>query len=55
MLAKANTGGWTLKFYRKDKAGKVYLEPANENFEDIYPEYELQIAAVVRAVIRKFK
>jgi SOS-response transcriptional repressor LexA len=48
-------GGWTLKFYRKDKAGQVYLEPANENFENIYPEYELQIAAVVRAVIRKFK
>lgn len=48
-------GGWTLKFYRKDKAGRVYLEPANENFENIYPEYELQIAAVVRAVIRKFK
>ncbi len=48
-------GGWTLKFYRKDKAGRVYLEPANENFEKIYPEYELQIAAVVRAVIRKFK
>lgn len=48
-------GGWTLKFYRKDKQGRVYLEPANERFDNIYPEYELQIGAVVRAVIRKFK
>jgi SOS-response transcriptional repressor LexA len=48
-------GGWTLKYYRKDKAGQVYLQPANERFSDIYPEYELQVAAVVRAVIRKFK
>ncbi len=48
-------GGWTLKFYRQDKSGRPYLQPANERFSDIYPEYELQIAAVVRAVIRKFK
>ena len=48
-------GGWTLKYYRKDKNGQVYLQPANEAFSDIYPEYEMQIAAVVRAVIRKFK
>ncbi len=48
-------GGWTLKFYRQDKAGRVYLEPANKHFQNIYPEYELQVAAVVRAVIRKFR
>ncbi len=48
-------GGWTLKFYRQDKSGRAYLEPANKHFQNIYPEYELQVAAVVRAVIRKFR
>lgn len=46
-------GGWTMKYYRIDKAGHTYLEPANKNFKNIYPEYDLKIAAVVRAVIRK--
>lgn len=47
-------GGWTMKFYKKDKKGQVYLEPANKAFKPIYPDYELDIRAVVRAVIRKF-
>lgn len=50
-------GGWTMKYYRCLKNGKpcdVYLEPANENFEPIYPEYDLKVAAVVKAVIRKY-
>jgi SOS regulatory protein LexA len=47
-------GGWTMKFYRIDKKGKVYLEPANKKFKPIYPEYDMKIAAVVKAVIRKF-
>lgn len=46
-------GGWTMKFYRKDKKGTVYLDPANENYAPIYPQYELDIKAVVRAVIRR--
>jgi len=47
-------GGWTMKYYRKDKKGAIFLEPANKKFKPIYPEYELDIRAVVRAVIRKF-
>lgn len=47
-------GGWTMKYFKKDKKGQVYLEPANKAFKPIYPEYELDIRAVVRAVIRKF-
>ncbi len=47
-------GGWTMKYYRKDKKGVIYLEPANEKYGPIYPDYELDIKAVVRAVIRKF-
>ena len=47
-------GEWTMKFYRK-KGDKPYLMPANKKFKPIYPEQSLRIAAVVKAVIRKFK
>lgn len=47
-------GGWTLKYLKHDKRGNIYLQPANKNYSNIYPEYELRIAAVVKAVIRKF-
>lgn len=46
-------GGWTMKYYRK-KNGKVFLEPANKNFKPIYPEHQLEIAAIVKGVIRKY-
>jgi SOS-response transcriptional repressor LexA len=46
-------GKWTIKYLRK-KGSKVYLEPANKKFPLIYPEEELKIAAVVKAVIRKY-
>jgi repressor LexA len=48
-------GGYTVKFLRK-KNGRAYLEPANKNFPNIVPRDgdELQICAVVRAVIRKY-
>ncbi len=48
-------GGWTLKYLKHDKHGKIYLQPANKKYSNIYPEYDLQIAAVVKAVIRKLK
>lgn len=46
-------GGWTLKYFRKDKEG-IYLEPANKNFKNIRPKENLEIKAVVISVIRKF-
>lgn len=46
-------GGWTMKFLR-EKNGKKYLEPANKNYQPIYPKFELEIVAVVRGVIRKY-
>lgn len=46
-------GGWTMKYLRK-KSGKVWLEAANENYAPIHPEYAFRIAAVVKAVIRKY-
>ena len=46
-------GGWTMKYYRK-KDGKVFLEPANKDFSNIYPEESLHVAAVVKGVVRKY-
>ncbi len=46
-------GGWTMKYFRKE-GNKVYLQPANKDFKNIYPEYDLKIAAIVRGVIRKY-
>ncbi|MHB8859034.1 MAG: transcriptional repressor LexA [Thermoleophilia bacterium] len=46
-------GEWTMKYYRK-RGGKVWLEAANPRFGPIEPRGELRIAAVVRAVIRKY-
>lgn len=46
-------GEWTMKYLRKNKSG-FYLEPANKKYKPIYPKEELQIAAVVKAVIRKY-
>lgn len=46
-------GGWTMKYFRK-KGDKVFLEAANKKYSPIYPEYDLQIGAVVKGVIRKY-
>ncbi len=46
-------GGWTMKYYRT-KGGKPYLEAANSAYKPIYPTQDLTIAAVVRAVVRKY-
>ncbi len=46
-------GEWTVKYLRKNKDG-FYLEPANDAYEPIYPQSQLTIAAVVKAVIRKY-
>ena len=46
-------GGWTMKYYR-NRLGKVYLEPANKDFKPIYPEFQLEVAAIVKGVIRKY-
>lgn len=46
-------GEFTMKYFRKT-GDKVWLEPANENFQPIYPKYSFEINAVVKAVIRKY-
>jgi len=44
---------WTMKFFRR-RGRQVFLEAANKDFKPIHPQEELKIAAVVRAVIRKY-
>jgi SOS regulatory protein LexA len=44
---------WTVKFLRKNRTG-FYLEAANKDYSPIYPKSHLNIAAVVKAVIRKY-
>ena len=46
-------GEFTLKYFR-EKGGKRWLEPANQNYQPIYPEHSLNINAVLKAVIRKY-
>jgi SOS regulatory protein LexA len=46
-------GEYTMKYFKKE-GSKVWLQPANKNFKNIYPENDLQIKAVVKGVIRKY-
>src|SRR3989344_4195123 len=46
-------GGWTMKYLKKT-GSKVELLPANKNYKPIIPRHDLNIAAVVTSVIRKY-
>jgi len=46
-------GEWTMKYFVKDSKG-LRLEPANAKYKTIRPENDLEIAGVVRTVIRKY-
>ena len=46
-------GDWTLKYFVK-QAGRVALVSGNKDYPTIYPEQELVVSGVVRAVIRKY-
>jgi repressor LexA len=46
-------GKWTMKYFRK-MGKRAFLAPANKKYQPIFPEEELNIAAIVRAVIRKY-
>lgn len=46
-------GKWTIKYYRK-RGSKVALLPGNKKYKPIVPKDELRVAAVVKAVIRKY-
>ena len=44
--------GYTLKTYRS-KNGKVWLEPANSNYPNLYPKEQLIIFGVAQGIVRK--
>ncbi len=46
-------GAYTMKYLRLNN-GRPYLEPANPKYRPIIPKGELQIEAIVRAVVRKY-
>ena len=46
-------GEWTIKYLRKQGL-RYYLEAANKKYKPIYPENELKVEAVVKAVVRKY-
>jgi SOS-response transcriptional repressor LexA len=43
-----------MKYFKKDKFGKIYLEPANKDFKNIYPTESLEITGIVKGVVRKY-
>lgn len=45
-------GGYTLKTYR-NRQGKVWLEPANENYPNLYPKEQLVIFGKAQGIVRK--
>jgi len=47
-------GDWTLKIFQK-KNNQVYLQSANKKYPSFYPEQELKIYGVVKAVTRKIR
>lgn len=47
-------GDYTMKYLRQDKKGNHYLEPANPDFENIYPTESFKVEAVVTGVVRKY-
>jgi len=46
-------GEWTMKYFTRDRKG-VRLEPANRKYKPIRPRQSLEIAGIVRTVIRKY-
>ena len=46
-------GDYTVKYFDKDKNGKIILQPGNPNYETIIPQEELQIFGKVISVVRK--
>lgn len=48
-------GSYTMKYLKKDSAGRMYLEAANSDFKSIYPKEDMRINAVVKAVVRKYE
>lgn len=47
-------GSWTLKYLRRDAQGRMFLQPGNKHYKNIYPQESMRIGAVVRSVVRRY-
>ena len=47
-------GEWTMKYFSREKGGRVVLQAANPKYPVIKPKSELKLGGVVTAVIRKY-
>ncbi len=45
-------GGYTLKTYR-NRQGKIWLEPANADYPNLYPKEQLIIFGIAQGIVRK--
>lgn len=45
---------FTVKYFMKDKEGKKYLQPANDEFEPIYPRHNMEIIGKVVGTFRRY-
>lgn len=45
---------YTLKYYKKDSTGNIFLRPGNSKMQDMYPQEQLEIFWVVKTLIRKY-
>ena len=53
VVALINDNEATLKTFYREK-GQIRLQPANKNYQPIYPKHSFNINAVLKAVIRKY-
>jgi DNA polymerase V len=47
-------GEETVKYIRKTKEGKLFLQPANPKVKDMHPQEYLKVKAVVKTIIRRY-
>lgn len=45
---------FTVKYFAKDKDGRKYLQPANDEFEPIYPRHNMEIVGKVVGTFRRY-
>ena len=45
---------FTVKYFAKDAQGRKYLQPANDDFEAIYPEHNMEVIGKVVGTFRRY-
>ena len=45
---------FTVKYFAKDAQGRKYLQPANEDFQPIYPEHNMEVIGKVVGTFRRY-